>query len=53
MQAYTTYIYMTGQKKVKMQQYFGLTLAKRRNGQTTGTCMMAKGSFSRGQVTQG
>ena len=44
---------MTGQKKVKMQQYFGLTLAKRRNGQTTGTCMMAKGSFSRGQVTQG
>ena len=36
-----------------MQQYFGLTLAKRRNGQTTGTCMMAKGSFSRGQVTQG
>ena len=26
-------------KKVKMQQYFGLTLAKRRNGQTTGTYM--------------
>ena len=49
-----TYVtYMTGQKRSKCSIMCGLTLAKRRNGQTTGTCMMAKGSFSRGQVTQG
>ena len=51
--ARTVYDMYDQSKRVKMQQYFGLTLAKRRNGQTTGTCMMAKGSFSRGQVTKG